>query len=42
MAWKLSHGDYVPDGAGGLTALKGGEEMLARVEQFLEEMAATN
>ena len=31
MEWKLSQGDYVPDGAGGLTALKGGEEMLARV-----------
>lgn len=31
MEWKLSQGDYVPDGMGGLTALKGGEEMLARV-----------
>ena len=31
MEWKLSQGDYVPDGAGGLTALRGGEEMLARV-----------
>ncbi len=31
MEWKLSRGDYVPDGAGGLTALNGGEEMLARV-----------
>lgn len=30
MEWKLSRGDYVPDGAGGLTALKGSEEMLAR------------
>ncbi len=31
MEWKLSQGDYVPDGVGGLTALSGGEEMLARV-----------
>lgn len=31
MEWKLSRGDYVPDGAGGLTALNGREEMLARV-----------
>ena len=31
MEWKLSQGDYVPDGAGGLTALSGGEEVLARV-----------
>lgn len=30
MEWKLSQGDYVPDGVGGLTALNGGEEMLAR------------
>ena len=31
MEWKLSQGDYVPDGTGGLTALSGGEEVLARV-----------
>lgn len=31
MEWKLSGGDYVPDGKGGLTALSGGEEVLARV-----------
>lgn len=31
MEWKLEHGDYVPDGLGGLTALSGGEEVLARV-----------
>ena len=31
MEWKLIDGDYVPDGAGGLTALTGGEEVLARV-----------
>lgn len=31
MEWKLTDGDYVPDGDGGLTALDGGEEVLARV-----------
>ena len=31
MEWKLTEGDYVPDGTGGLTALSGGEEVLARV-----------
>lgn len=31
MEWKLTDGDYVPDGAGSLTALTGGEEVLARV-----------
>lgn len=31
MERKLSRGDYVPDGMGGLTVLNGGEEMLARV-----------
>ena len=31
MEWKLVNGDYVPDGAGSLTALTGGEEVLARV-----------
>lgn len=31
MEWKLVNGDYVPDGMGGLTALSGGEEVLARV-----------
>ncbi|MCI9156789.1 MAG: GPW/gp25 family protein [Lawsonibacter sp.] len=31
MEWKLTDGDYVPDGTGGLTALSGGEEVLARV-----------
>ena len=31
MERKLIQGDYVPDGAGGLTALGGGEEALARV-----------
>lgn len=31
MERKLSRGDYVPDGAGGLTVLSGGEEVLARV-----------
>lgn len=30
MEWKLSQGDYVPDGRGGLTALSGGQEALAR------------
>lgn len=30
MEWKLIQGDYVPDGTGGLTALSGGEEVLAR------------
>ena len=30
MEWKLTRGDYVPDGAGGITALNGGEEALAR------------
>lgn len=30
MEWKLVNGDYVPDGMGGLTALTGGEEVLAR------------
>lgn len=31
MEWKLRDGDYVPDGRGGLTALSGGDEVLARV-----------
>ena len=31
MEWRLTNGDYVPDGAGSLTALTGGEEVLARV-----------
>lgn len=31
MERKLMDGDYVPDGSGGLTALSGGEEVLARV-----------
>lgn len=31
MEWKLSDGDYVPDGTGGLTALSGSGEVLARV-----------
>ena len=31
MEWKLVEGDYVPNGVGGLTALSGGEEVLARV-----------
>lgn len=31
MEWKLVQGDYVPDGRGGLTALSGGQEALARV-----------
>lgn len=31
MEWKLSGGDYIPDGKGGLTALSGSEEVLARV-----------
>lgn len=31
MEWKLIDGDYVPDGTGSLTALTGGEEVLARV-----------
>jgi len=31
MERKLDQGDYVPDGMGGLTALSGGEEVLARV-----------
>ena len=31
MELKLSTGDYVPDGAGGLCRLSGGEEVLARV-----------
>ena len=31
MERKLIQGDYVPDGMGGLTALGGGEEVLARV-----------
>ena len=30
MEWKLSAGDYVPDGTGGLTALSGSGEVLAR------------
>lgn len=30
MEWKLVQGDYVPDGRGGLTALSGGQEVLAR------------
>lgn len=31
MEWKLIEGDYVPNGMGSLTALSGGEEVLARV-----------
>ena len=31
MERKLMDGDYVPDGAGGLVTLSGGEEILARV-----------
>lgn len=31
MEWKLSGGDYVPDGTGGLTSLGGSGEVLARV-----------
>lgn len=31
MERKLIQGDYVPDGAGGLAVLGGGEEVLARV-----------
>lgn len=31
MEWKLTDGDYVPDGIGGLIALEGREEVLARV-----------
>ena len=31
MERRLSQGDYVPDGGGGLTALGDGEEVLARV-----------
>lgn len=31
MEWKLVNGDYVPDGMGSVTALSGGEEVLARV-----------
>ena len=31
MELKLINGDYVPDGAGGLCRLSGGEEVLARV-----------
>ena len=31
MERKLIDGDYVPDGAGGLVCLSGGEEVLARV-----------
>lgn len=31
MERKLINGDYVPDGAGGLVTLSGGEEALARV-----------
>ena len=31
MELKLTNGDYVPDGAGGLQGLTGGEEVLARV-----------
>jgi len=31
VEWKLEDGDYVPDGMGSLTALSGGEEVLARV-----------
>ena len=30
MERKLMEGDYVPDGAGGLTTLDGGQEVLAR------------
>ena len=31
VEWKLSDGDYVPDGKGGFTALTGSGEVLARV-----------
>lgn len=31
MERKLTEGDYVPDGTGGLTVLSGGQEVLARV-----------
>ncbi len=31
MEWKLTDGDYVPNGAGSFTALGDGEEVLARV-----------
>lgn len=31
MEYLLKNGDYVPDGRGGLTALSGAEEVLARV-----------
>ena len=31
MEWNLGAGDYIPNGTGGLTALSGGEEVLARV-----------
>jgi len=31
LEWKIVEGDYVPDGMGSLTALSGGEEVLARV-----------
>ena len=31
MELKIVNGDYVPDGAGGLTGLTGAEEVLARV-----------
>ena len=31
MERKLTQGDYIPDGTGGLTSLSGGEEVLARV-----------
>ena len=31
MEWKLTEGDYVPDGKGGFTALTGSGEVLARV-----------
>ena len=31
VEWKLTEGDYVPDGKGGFTALTGSGEVLARV-----------
>lgn len=31
MEWKLVRGDYVPNGAGSMTALTGAEEVLQRV-----------
>ena len=34
MEWKLSDGDYVPDGKGGFTALTGSGEVLAREREY--------